>query len=84
MSILDDLRAIPVKRPGHSCTLGAWLVSLSDDERAEAIDVVLRSAISAEQMAAGLRSHGIDVGQQSVAKHRRGECSGCRDRGLAP
>lgn len=73
-SFRDSLAASTEHRPGGRCTLGRVLTVLDSDD-ADALAVALSDPeVSATRIARALRASGHNVGDTSVARHRRGSC----------
>lgn len=76
MSTLTDAIMSEVKRPGTRCGACKAIAKLNDAQRAE-LDGILVGPTPSSAIAAGLsKVTGMKVPDSTLAKHRRGKCSG--------
>ena len=86
MSLSDRLKSGPVTRiSGTPCSVGSLLRALPDNE-AKALEQMLEDAIvwSGAQIYEAVRAEGLDVGRQSIGRHRRKQCRCFRDPSVNP
>lgn len=74
MSLIEEARER--KRPkGQPCTLGTFLASLADTERAEVCEALAERALSSTAIRDALVNRGHEPPKpQVIQRHRRGEC----------
>lgn len=76
---IQDLKANPPLRQGYHCKVYRILEDLNDNDRQALTDLIDNSDISASAVARLLNSHGYDIKDATIAKHRRRfQGSGCR------
>lgn len=74
MSLLDDAIALTTHR-GSTCSVGIFLdrhPDIADDLRA-----AMGAEVSAAAIAAALKARGLDLGAESIQRHRKERCK-CR------
>lgn len=73
MSFADEARQlVPVK--GGTCSLGRLLTEASASDRKEYLDALGDSTIPASAIARALKVRGVNLVEQTIARHRRGDC----------
>ena len=72
LSEFEELSA----RKGPQCVTCQAIASLPDDERAKAQAAMAAPHITAAAISRWLKQHGHQIAQNSVQRHRRGECKG--------
>lgn len=72
MSLAADLSA-PEAQRGERCSIAAILLALDPDDRA-ALEAAFASTRSHAHIARALNGNGHRVVQQTVRRHRKGEC----------
>lgn len=76
---IKDLRANPPLRQGYHCKVYRILEELDDSDRQALTDLIDNSEISASAVARLLNSHGYEIKDATIGKHRRRfQGSGCR------
>ena len=75
MGLKDALEAERRQRPGFRCSVCKLLDDLPADD-AEALREALRDPqVQGSQIARALQSEGHEVKQNTVTRHRRGDCT---------
>ncbi len=75
MGLKDALETERQKRPGYRCSVCTLLTELPAED-AEALQDALRTPeVQGSQIARALQSEGYDIKQNTVTRHRRGDCS---------
>lgn len=74
MSLRDRVQSAQ-RDPGFACSIALIQDQLSGSDRAELDTVLADRALSAAAIARVLTAEGHVVRQQTVARHRRGDCS---------
>lgn len=78
MSLADAIEKGDVPRKGKrlGCSVGVWLDTLDTRDKDAALAVLADTENWSRARASDLfRAHGLKVGQNQVAQHRRGECT---------
>lgn len=76
---IKDLVANPPLRQGYHCKVYRILQELDGDDRQALIDLVDNSTISASAVARLLNTHGYEIKDATIGKHRRrADGTGCR------
>lgn len=76
---IADLKANPPLRQGYHCKVHRILQELEDDDRRALTDLIDNSEISASAVARLLVSHGYEIKDATIGKHRRRfDGTGCR------
>ena len=75
MSLLEEAQGLQ-RRAGATCSVQALLDRLGPSEQAELAEAIA-SPVQAVALSKALRARGHEVGDQSIARHRRGDCQ-CR------
>lgn len=73
MSFLDEVRDAE-SRPGPRCSFSQPL-ALSDADRADLDKVLADVTVRPSAISKALQARGIPIKQQTVARHRRRDCS---------
>lgn len=73
MGIADALAAEANRKTGPKCIMCQVLETLDAKDRA-AVETALAGNLSASAIARALQSEGLQIRDQSVARHRRGAC----------
>lgn len=73
MGLLDDLT--PPSRYRMKCHYALLKAKLDDADQARLEQMIADPAWSNTGLAKALTSKGLDIGQQSIARHRRQDCS---------
>lgn len=76
MSLRSALEASTAHRKGPRCSVANLLDTLDDDDRQALLDA-FASDLQHAQITRALKAEGHRVGDQTIARHRGGECS-CR------
>lgn len=72
---MDDIKA-ETRRAGGKCPIPAMAKSGHSKKLvADALAAVADPTLSARAVSAALAKHGIEVGQNGIQRHRRGECA---------
>lgn len=78
MSLADDLQAVAPTGPGPLCTVGRLLDGLNDDDRATLLGWLQDRTITSARITLALRARiAPDIGEHTIARHRRKMCR-CR------
>lgn len=73
---MDDFEAEKAKSTkGPRCSVGDAYAALQKPDAEELRDALVRPEISAAVISRVLARQGIKIGGQTIARHRRGECS---------
>jgi len=73
---MDDFEAEKAKSlKGPSCSVQEAYSVLQKPDADELRDALVRPEISAAVISRVLARHGVKVGGQTIARHRRGDCS---------
>ena len=75
MALRDALKAAEKVRPGYRCTVCKLLTELAEDDSAALLEALRDPTVQGTQIARALQSEGHDVKQNTVTRHRRGDCS---------
>lgn len=74
MGLLDEARQHH-RQKGQPCTMGSFLASLSDTERAEVVDALTDRSVPSTALRDALVDRGHQPpAAQTMQRHRRGEC----------
>jgi hypothetical protein len=68
---LDEFE-VPTKK-GAPCSVAVFV--LTNDQAAKLAGALARSDITSAQIARVLKSWGLDISSNTVARHRRGDCA---------
>lgn len=74
MSLADRLSKPAPRTPHPRCGIAVLLDALTDDDKA-AVQTALDGDWTSGAIATELQAEGHQVSHQTVARHRRGECS---------
>ncbi len=75
MGLKDALETERQKRPGYRCSVCTLLTELPAED-AEALQDALRTPeVQGSMIARALQSEGHEIKQNTVTRHRRGDCS---------
>jgi hypothetical protein len=61
-------------RRGVTCTVGAWLATLSKADRLDVDEVMASGAFGTTISKAVEKVYGVRVGADAIQRHRRGAC----------
>jgi hypothetical protein len=76
---IEDLIANPPLRQGYHCKVFRILQELDEGDRQALTDLIDNSEISASAVARLLNTHGYEIKDATIGKHRRRfDGSGCR------
>jgi hypothetical protein len=75
VTLADRLNETTVGVHGPRCTICRWLVDLPGGD-SRTLAEALHGAYTSKQIAQALTAEGYTVSQNTVARHRRGECRG--------
>lgn len=78
MPLLDDLQNPNkyAKQPGSTCYLCAIIDTLTIEEQTALKKALGNKEIKTSSLTRILKSNGHAIGENSVARHRRGDCNG--------
>lgn len=76
MSLADTLEAISAKTlPGPQCSVKTFLATLNAHDRAELEETFARPSVKSRVIHEHILStHEVFIGDQTIRKHRKGEC----------
>ena len=78
MGLLEDLTTIGSYRTGGKCAIGRIYSTLVDTEGQEVADTFAQRCrderIDQTSLVAVMRAHGHELGKNTLARHRRGDC----------
>ncbi len=72
MSLRDEIPGA-VRRPGTTCRV-ATLIATAGKDSGEIAELVADPTISARALIRVLQRHGYDINDNSLTRHRRGDC----------
>ena len=75
MGLKDALEAQTRQRPGFRCSVCKLLDELPKDDATALRDALRDPQVQGSQIARALMSEGYDVKQNTVTRHRRGDCT---------
>ncbi len=75
MGLKDALQAQQRGRPGFRCSVCKLLAELPADDAEALREAVIDPMVQGSQIARALQSEGYDIKQNTVTRHRRGDCS---------
>lgn len=75
MGLKDALETERAKRPGYRCTVCTLLTELPAEDVKALQDALRDRDIQGSMIARALQSEGHDIKQNTVTRHRRGDCS---------
>ena len=76
MSLLADIRAEQAAQPGPKCSFPTVMASLAPEDAADVLAAIDEGRKSSA-IARALRKRGVELGEYTIARHRRGACT-CR------
>lgn len=76
MSLLADIRAEQEAQSGPKCSFQTVMASLTPEDAADVLAAIDEGRKSSA-ISRALRKRGVDLGEYTIARHRRGGCS-CR------
>lgn len=75
MGLKDALEAERRQRPGFRCAVCKLLVELDPDDAEALTDALRDPQVQGSQIARALMAEGHEIKQNTVTRHRRGDCS---------
>lgn len=73
--LLDDIRLMNGGPPGPRCGVAVLLASLDEIDQGDLSEALLDRSVKSTAIVKALRSRGIQIGDSTVARHRRGMCA---------
>lgn len=75
MSLSTEIAAVRPRRKGEPCGVRRIGEALSAVERAELDDALANKTILGSQIGEALRGRGFQIQDQTITRHRRGDCT---------
>lgn len=75
MGLKEALEAAAQTRPGYRCTVCTLLDDLEPDEATLLRDALRDPLVKGSWIARALQAEGHEIKQNTVTRHRRGDCS---------
>lgn len=75
MGLKEALEAERAKKPGYRCSVCKLLDELPDDDAQALREALNTPLVQGAQISRALQAEGHDIKQNTVTRHRRGDCS---------